>query len=346
MFSRVKAIPTAVFYTFLFSLFAGFMASLINMPLAWMLGPLLGTMMLSLAGFKMVVSKSMRTSSRFMIGVLLGATFSTETLSRLSEWPFSLGILLIGTAGMTLISTLYLFHIAKFDRVTALSASIPGALASVPAVAVQFGADPKRLIIPHLIRVTLIVVLVPILYSWWQNTPITSPSGVSGGYDFWGTHLWVITLAVPGWYLAKQLRLPIPELTGSMLVTAGFALSGYQLTLPDWLYALTFILLGSAIGVRFYGMKLLDLLHTGKHALVSTGLILSITLASAGLIYVISDVEFHVILLAVMPGGIAEMTILAAVLGVDPVFVAFHQIIRSLLLNLGVPWIIQYFGIK
>lgn len=345
---RLKAIPNLkpILYTFAFSVAAGFVATLIEMPLAWMLGPLIGTMVLSFAGFKMVVSKGMRTSSRFLVGVLLGTTFSVETLSRVSEWPLSLGILLLGTAGIILTSTLYLMYVAKFDRLTALSASLPGALATIPAISIQLGADPKRVVLPHLVRVTLIVMLVPTFYSWWQNTPLTSPSGVSDGYDMLGTNLWVIVFAIPGWMLAKLLRLPIPELTGSMIVTAGFALMGYPLGLPDWLFALTFILLGSAIGVRFYGMKILEFFKTGKHAFVSTGLTLAVTLCSASLIYMLSDIEFHIILLAVMPGGIAEMTILAAVLGVDPVFVAFHQISRSLLLNLGAPFIIQYFGIK
>ena len=345
---RIKTIPhlKSIIYTFAFSVLAGFLATLINMPLPWMLGPLIGTMILSFAGFKMVVSKKMRSSSRFLIGILLGSTFSAETLSRVSEWPLSLSILLLSTVVIILVSTFYLIHVAKFDRLTALSASLPGALSTIPAISIQLGADPKRVVLPHLIRITLIVMLVPTFYSWWQNTPLTSPSGVAGGYDMWGTNLWVIFCAIPGWYVAKLLRLPIPELTGSMMVTAGFALMGYPLSFPDWLFALTFILLGSAIGVRVYGMKILEFFKTGKHAFASTALTLLVTLCSASLIYVFTDIEFHIIMLAVMPGGIAEMTILAAVLGVDPVFVAFHQISRSLLLNLGAPFIIQYFGAK
>lgn len=323
---------------------AGWVATLLRLPLPWMLGPLITTMVLSLAKMKLHIPNPMKVTSRYLVGTILGATVTLETLSRVAEWPISLAILLTGTVLITLLCSFYLFFVARFDRITALSASLPGALSTIPAVSIELGADPKRVVMPHLIRITLIVMLVPPLYAWWQGASLVSPSGAAGGYDLMGTHLWVIALALPGWWLAKLLRFPIPELTGPMMATAACSLLGYQLVLPDWLFALTFLLLGSAIGIRFYGMQIWHFINTGKHAVVTTVINIIVTLGSTLLILQFTDLEFHVVLLAVMPGGIAEMTILAAVLGVDPVFVAFHQIVRSLLLNLGAPFIIQRFG--
>lgn len=323
---------------------AGWVATWLRLPLPWMLGPLITTMILSLFKMKLHIPESMKVTSRYLVGTLLGATITMETFSRVFEWPISLAILLLGTFLITLFCTFYLFYVARFDRITALSASLPGALSTIPAISIQLGADPKRVVMPHLIRVTLIVMLVPPLYAWWQDASLVNPSGSAGGYDFMGTNLWVILLALPGWWVAKQFHFPIPELTGPMMVTAVCSLLGYQLVLPDWLFALTFLLLGSAIGVRFYAMQFWQFLHTGKHAVATTAINIIVTLGSALLILQFTNLEFHVVLLAVMPGGIAEMTILAAVLGVDPVFVAFHQIVRSLVLNLGAPFIIQRFG--
>lgn len=325
-------------------LVAGLIATYIQMPLPWMLGPLIATMVISLYGKKLIIPGSMRTGSRYMVGAILGATVTVETLRRVPEWPVSLVALLVGAVMITVLCTAYLYRVAGYDRMSALSASLPGAISTIPMVAIALGADARRVVMPHLLRVTLIVMIVPPLYSWWQGVSLVNPSGAGNGFDWWGDHLWILVLALPGWWLARWLRFPIPELTGPMLIAAACSLSGYRLVLPDWLFALTFLVLGSAIGVRFFGMSLGLLASVGRHALICTVITLSITLIVAWGIHILAGFDFHIVLLAVMPGGIAEMTILAAALGVDPVFVAFHQIVRSMLLNLVAPYVIQWFG--
>jgi len=328
------------------SVVAGFFARLINLPLPWMLGPLIVTMVISLWGVKLIIPTSLRKSSRLMIGVILGATVTMETLHRILDWPISLSMLLAGVLIITLVCSLYLYRVAGYDRITSLSASLPGAISTIPMIAIELGADPRRVILPHLLRVTLIVMFVPFVFSWWQGISLVSLGGEEVAFDWWGENLWVLLVALPVWWAASKFRLPIPELTGPMLAAVLCSLLGYRLLLPDWLFAATFLVLGAGIGIRFFGMTLSHLANNSRHAFVCTLITLAITLLIAWAICHLTSFEFHVILLAIMPGGIAEMTMLATVLGVDPVFVAFHQIFRSMLLNLMSPYVISRFGSK
>jgi membrane AbrB-like protein len=324
-------------------LIAGMLASLFKVPLPWMLGPLGAVMIASLCGVKLNIPAQLRSGSRSMVGLILGATVTLETLDRVHEWPLSLLLLVLGATLITVLSSLYFFYVARFDRLTSVSASLPGAISTIPLVAIQMGANPRQVVLPHLFRVTLIVLVVPPLFATWQGIELNASSN---GFDFdlWGKNLWILLTVAPAWLLAKVMRFPIPELTGPLFVSAALSLAGYQLGLPDWLFALTFIVLGSSIGVRFYGMPWQMLAGTGRHALVGTFLTLAISALVAFGIHRLTDVPLPVALLAVTPGGIAEMAILAAALGVDPVFVAFHQIFRSILLNLLSPFLLRRFG--
>lgn len=333
--------PLKVTRSLLLGFTGGAVAAWFDLPLAWMLGALIFTMVLSLSGVEISIPKHFKTSCRMAVGVILGAAVTPETLSRVGEWPISLALVVAGVMLMALLSTLYYRHVAKFDTLTSVSASLPGAISSIPMIAIEMGADPKKMVLPHLFRITLIILLIPPLFTFWQGSDPGQVSVADESIDWWGEHLWVLVLVPAAWYLGRLIRLPIPELTGPMILAAGLSLGGFSVTLPDWLFAATFVVLGSAIGSRFYRMPMSTLFGTGRHALVGNLVTLATTGVVALVIHWVTGVPLPVALLAVVPGGIAEMAILATVLGVDPVFVTFHQIFRSVLINSIAPFILN-----
>ena len=325
-------------------LVGGLIANLTGLPLPWMLGPLLAGAVVSMVGVKFRVPNPLRVGARGVIGVLLGAAITPEVFTRVGQWPLSLTILIVGMTGIVVLVALYYRLVAQFDPVTAVASALPGGLSNVTVIALQLGAEPRQVVIAQLLRISLVVILVPPLYMFWQGAGIDG--GWSGPQTGWlGEGLWVLLLAPPAWYLGRAIRLPIPEMLGPMIVTAALSLSGVQITLPPWLFACTFMVLGTTIGGRFHGIgSPRELLAPGGHAMVATALILGLATGLALIIHWVTEVPFYVALLAVTPGGIAEMAILAAALGVDPLFVTFHQMVRSVLLNSLSPIILHQIG--
>lgn len=327
--------------TALVGTFFGALAAYAGIPLPWMLGSLFGAAAFSLSGVRMGMPGPLRQGSRIVIGLILGASIDAETLSRVTQWPLSLTLMFVGMSLIILASAQYYRRVAGFDRLTAVSASLPGGLSNMTAIAIQLGADGPGTVVGQLFRLTSVVMLVPPLYIVWMGV---GASGAAAGdaVDWWGENLWVVLFALPGVYLTRRLRMPVPELLGPMLVAAAWSMSGFHLDLPFWAVAAAFVVLGTSIGARFHGLTLRILLSKGGHSLVATFLVLCGTFALALAINALAGIPLHVALLAVMPGGIAEMTILAAALGVDPVFVAFHQAFRSITLNAGAPFLLQW----
>ncbi|WP_114964265.1 AbrB family transcriptional regulator [Alkalilacustris brevis] len=320
----------------------GTLANALNVPLPWMLGPLFGCATLSIAGFRLGMPGKLTLGSRMAIGMILGAAIDSATLARVGQWPLSLLILFVGMGLAITAAAIYYRKAAGYDKLTAVAASLPGGLANITSVALQLGANVPGTVVSQLLRVSLVVMTVPPLYIFWIGADGAGLGQMNGGFDWVGQNTWIVLGAVPAYLLGRLVRLPVPEMLGPMMLATVLNLAGYQLVMPIWLFAATFIVLGSTIGARFYGLELRVLLSYGRHAVGGTALLLTGTLLVALAISHVMDIPLYVALLAVMPGGIAEMAILAAVLGVDPVFVTFHQVFRSVILNSTAPFILRW----
>lgn len=325
-------------------LVGGGLASWAGIPLAWMLGPLFAAMLISLAGISLSMPSPLRIGSRGMVGMLLGSAVTPETFDRVGQWPFSLMLMVLGLLLMSVLTASYYRGIGGFDRLSAVSASLPGAISNIPAIAIRMGANGPKVVLSHLARVTLVIMVVPPLYMAWQGLDASLEGGNPTSWNLLGEHLWILPVALPAGFLARRLSLPVPEMIGPMITAAILSLMGYRLALPEWLLAGTFLVLGTTIGARFYNMPLSLLVGTGRHALLGTLVTLATAVAVAVVMHAVLGVPLAVALLAVIPGGLAEMALLAAALGVDPVFVTFHQIARSILLNAMAPFVLRLLG--
>lgn len=325
-------------------LVGGSVANALGVPLAWMLGPLVATAIASLCGLRTAVPKQLRAAARGCVGVLLGSALDQEILARAPQWPLSIAALVLGMLAAVTLVAVYYRAIARFDPITAVASSIPGGISSVSVIAIQLGADPQRTVVSQLMRITLVLLTVPPLYAVWQAVG-TAPAEVTpadGALLPFGQNMWVLLLAPVAWFVAKLARLPVPEMLGPMVMAAALSLSGIPIALPGWLFALTFLVLGSAIGSRFHGLTAREFLFLGGHGIVATGILFAGAFGVALLIRWATGVPLPVALLSVIPGGIAEMALLATALGIDPVFVTFHQVVRNICINTLSPFVLNW----
>jgi uncharacterized protein len=320
----------------------GTLAALASVPLPWMLGSLFGAALFSMVGVKLGMPSPLKLAARMCIGLILGASIDADTFSRAIQWPASIAILSIGMIAAIAVTALYYVKIAKFDRLTAVAASLTGGLSNVVTVAIQMGANAPGAVLGQLLRLTTVVVLVPTLYMAWLGEP-EAVAFSSNGIDWFGTNLWIVPLALPAYWLARLVRLPVAEFLGPLILAAILGIFGFNLGMPEWFFATVFIVLGTTIGARFYQLSVKLLMGIGGHAVIATILVVGGSALLAWPISAVTGVPIHVALLAIIPGGIAEMAILAVVLGVDPVFVTFHQAFRSIVLNATAPFVLTWF---
>ncbi len=303
-----------------------------GLPLAWMLGPLVANILMSARGMEVAIPERLREAFLGVLGLVLGSQVTPDLAQRVVDWPLSATLLLVGVAASTAIAAAW-YRRCGFDPVSAWFASAPGAMTAMILMGERCGGDPRRIAVAQSLRVVLVVLMLPPLF--WAFEEPSGQTIVSSSPFAAPWMLLALPLLLP---LGRRIRLPTPALLTPLIFAA--LLSGFDiasLTLPDWGMNLMLWVLGSAIGSRFRGMSKGRLGRYLGMATVATLLALAVLAGFAELIHQWMGVPRDAALLALAPGGIGEMAILAVALDVDPVFVVFHHLLRMVVLMVFAP---------
>jgi membrane AbrB-like protein len=315
----------------------GLIFHVLNMPLAWMLGPMTFNAVAALSRLPVAVPRRVRMPWQALLGIYIGSAFSPETAARVGDWPWSIAALWVFTLLATGLVTVYYRCLVGFDAPTALFSATPGALSAVVILGGAMGGDERRIALAQSLRITLVVVLIPMLVSVFEHQPPAPaeaelPAVVDGStWLEFGLLIGGSTVSV---LLLRRLRLPGAEIIGSLLVSAGLYVSGVvAVELPQPLLQLTLLVIGASVGARFAGVKLKELVTIGRFVPGAVALGLGLAAAfAAGISAMLEDVSYLAALLALAPGGVAEMCLIATAFDIDPVFVAAHHLARLMLL--------------
>lgn len=310
----------------------GVIFRLLDLPLPWTLGAMTAAGLVSLLKPQWKLPPVLRDGARPVIGVMAGSAFTPALVAgMLGWWPMILLLaayfLAAGLAGQV-----YFRKACGFDRTTALLASMPGGLGEMAVLGSQLGADTRRLVLVHSIRIILVVSAVPFIVRAVQgigsqpNMPAMAAPAAHGALD------WLILIACGGvgYLIGRRLR----RFGGVMLVPLLFSavLHGTGLTTaapPGWLVAGVQVVIGCLTGGRFAGVKAREAGAAVVQGAVWTLLLLSSAVLLAMLAAPWIGKPAVALFLALTPGGFAEMTTLAFVIGIEVAFVITCHTFRT-----------------
>lgn len=319
----------------------GVLFQAIGLPLAWMLGPLAANLVVSARGVDVRVPEPLRETFLGVLGLVLGSQVTPQLAERVLDWPLSAVLLLLGVAASTAAAAAW-YRRCGFDSVSAWFASAPGAMTAMILMGEKSGGDPRRIAIAQSLRVVLVVLILPPLFWFYEGA---SGADMAAAVDSPLAAPWMLLLLPLLLPLGRRLCLPTPALLTPLLFAA--LMSGFDiasLSLPDWGMNVMLWVLGCAIGSRFRGLSSARLGRYLFEAFVATLVALAVLAGFAELIHRLVGVPRDVALLALAPGGIGEMAILAVALDLDPVFVAFHHLLRMVALMLFAPFWAYWLG--
>tara|TARA_B100000161_G_scaffold37623_1_gene22459 strand:- start:8 stop:580 length:573 start_codon:yes stop_codon:yes gene_type:complete len=152
------------------------------------------------------------------------------------------------------------------------------------------------------------------------------------------TLFYFATISIMSLPIAKYVRLPMPHLLGPLAVSSILHITGL-IALPriNEFLILAQMTIGGIIGLRLASVNFNEIAKYLKDAILSALLVVSAFALMAILTALILDVQFLQMLLAFIPGGFYEVTLLSLIFGFDVAFVAFHHSIRVILVFLLLP---------
>lgn len=335
-----------VLVTLIAGAIGGTLFSYLSTPLPWVLGSIFGV--LCLTRTQLPCAKFPRkylNIARVVIGLAIGSQFSPEMLDSISAYGLSLSFIPVYIIAVTGAGWLYFHYLMKLDPRTSFLCSTPGGIAELVLVGEDIKANVAQLALIQGLRILVVVYTLPFL------------AGSMKGMDVGATKQFMPTLAqsdlisclllaamgIFGWWFFAKLKLPGSPIIGPMILSGGFSLSGLlPQEPPDELFKLAQLLLGTSIGCFFMGYSIREMVVTGFK---STGFLVLMFAITGGCAFIVSEISgfsFLSALLAYAPGGQAETSIIAIVLGEDTGYVALHHLVRLFIIVGLIPIFVRW----
>ena len=303
-----------------------------ELPLPWMLGAMAATMAASLSGADITLPQRLRKPMIAVVGVALGSAFTPDRLEGISAWLPSLAVLPIYAAVVGALILFYLRSKSTFDAKTAFFAATPGGLSEMVILTDQLGGDMRNVALFHTARLVLIVFSIPLIADLVVTFEPVSTIETGGDRIVPSDLLILAGLLVAGWLLALPLRLPSPSFMGPLFLSSAVHLTGLTSATPPFvLVAAAQLVIGTSVGCRFSGVPLGVIWRTLTIGAGGALLMLAVTLIFVLGLYLVTGNPLALLLLALMPGGFPEMSLIALAMGFDPAFVVTHHGFRVLL---------------
>lgn len=304
------------------------------LPLPWMLGPLVANLIGAMAGVRLAMPNRLSELGLGIMGLVLGGRVTSELVERLPDWSVSLLLLSAGVSVSTYLVTRW-YQRCGLNTAEAFFSATPGGLAAMVMLGERLGLDTRGIAISQSLRVVLVLLVLPPLFWLLEG----DGNAVSNATETGWQDVWLLLLLIVAPF-GHRLHIPSPALLVPLILGATLSVSNIgSLHLPDWMMSAVLLILGSAIGSRFSGTTVRQLLDYGQNALVATFLTLGVLSIFAEAIHQLLGIPRDIALLALAPGGMAEMAVLAVVLDMDPLYVTFHHMFRLIALMLLAPYI-------
>lgn len=319
----------------------------LGFPLPWLFGPLFSCLIAAVFGAKLVTVKIINDGMRTILGVAVGATITVGFVMGLPGlWDTLIFIpMIVLVSGM--IGVWYFQKLCGYDFPTAYYASMPGGLQDMLVFGEEAGGNVRAMSLIHATRVLVIVVLLPILLtSVWQVTLDQAPG--KPVHSFAIDQLLVLGFcAIAGWKIAAYFNMFGATILGPLLLTAFASMTEFLHTRPPaeaiWA-AQYFIALG--IGVKYVGITIEEIRKDILAGLGFCVFLLMLTLMVVCFIIFNELAPAVEAVLSLMPGGQAELVVMALIVGADLGFVVAHHLIRIFIVILGAPILAKWMRTK
>ena len=346
----VEGWPRWIIYmlaSLVFGAIGGVIFHWLTMPLAWMIGAMIFTTGAALSGAPVRGSRRIRTIFIPVLGIMLGSSFTPETLGQVSSWVPSVVTMLLFVVIVVAAVGVFLHKAMGFGPVSAYFSATPGGLATMVVIGGEMGGDERRIGLTHSIRIMLTVLIIPFYFRIFEGYVPGGLEPLGSLVDLSLQDAAILASCMLGYPLFKVLRLPSAQILGPMILSAIIHMTGLTTAKPPVeIVNVAQLVIGTGIGARFVGVSVMRLYPVMVAATGGTIFMVGFAAVAALALEALTGLPFAAIWLAFAPGGVAEMTLISLALGVDVAFVSTHHLVRVVFMVIAAPVIFHFIDDK
>lgn len=316
------------------SLFAASLLELAGLPASILLGPMAAAIVVETSGGAIRVPRLPHYAAQAIIGCLVASAITPQIIATFfGKWPLFLSVVLAVVVAGALIG-LVMSRLRVLPATTAIWGLCPGAASAMMLMADAYGADARLVAFMQYLRVVFVTVAASAIVRLWQHVGTTAAVPPTLWFPALpaGPFAATVSLAIVGGMLGRLSRLPAGIMLAPMCL--GAALHGLGLitiTLPPWLLALSYAVLGWSIGLGFTRQILAHAMRALPQTVVSILVMMGFCGGLAALLVKLLGLDPLTAYLATSPGGMDSVAIIAASSKVDVAFVMALQTVRFLI---------------
>ncbi len=317
---------------------------LLHLPAALLLGPMAAAILLASAEGSVRVPAIPFYAAQGIVGCMIARGIPVTVLTEIArDWPlFLAGVLWTVVVAAALGWLLTRWRI--LPGTTAVWGFSPGAASSMTLISEAYGADVRLVAFMQYLRVVCVVVVASAVARIWVG-PVEAAPAVDWFPDIrWPWFVATMAVAAAGIGIALRFRVPAGPLLLPLAI--GVALQDFgwlTIELPPWLLAVSYALVGWAIGLRFTRPILLHAARALPRVLMSIVALIVLCGAFAAVLVLFAGVDPLTAYLATSPGGMDSAAIIAASSGtVDLPFVMAMQTARVIVVLLTGPSLARF----
>lgn len=309
-----------------------------QLPLPWLLGPITGCLLAALTGVPMGGIPILNNTMRTILGVAVGATFTTALVATMADMWNTLLLVPAMVFVIGLVGVPYFQRLWGFNFATSYYSAMPGGLQDMLIFGEEAGGDVRALSLIHATRVMVIVAVLPFILKGYWDVDLGNPPGVPAATLPMSQMALMCVAGLAGWLIAKRIGLFGASILGPMILAGIFALTGLLEHRPpaEAIWIAQFYI-GMSVGSKYAGVTGAEVRRDVAAALGFCVILLVLSAGFVEFIHLLSLAPPMEALLAFAPGGQAEMTVLAIIAGADVAFVIAHHMLRIITVIIGAP---------
>lgn len=322
----------SVLITFLLGGLGGAIAFLLDLPIPWLVGSLLAMVILRKFSFIRPPNKKISRWMRVVLGVALGSSVAASLQSFNLSLIALIAACIVFVCFITACGYYYFQRIPSFSNVDAFMSALPGGLTFLMSLSDNMGDKFPKIALIHTIRMVFLILSFSVLAIFigldqqpeqdiiqsfalpfnpllWQVFALTWIMGlVSDKLNIAGGHIMFPMIAAGVFYSQNWMSVPVPEI--------------FQ--------TLAMITFGVGIGCKLNSVEFGEFKLYIKKSLSFTVFAMAMAFVISLALGNVLDMHYFLLFLALAPGSIAEISLIALSLGFDVGLVALVHTCRYL----------------
>ncbi len=318
----------------------GGLFSWLNLPLPWMIGPLLSTAFLGLAIRPVAIPIKTRPVGQIIVAAHVGLYFNEQALGAIYDHASAILAVAFATALIGLFLSILLKRLSGTDTVTAVLASVPGGPVEMGLLAKQYGGDPGPVIFAQTLRIAAIVILVPSSLYFLLDATRGRPGEIALTHDPLGMAILALG-AVTTALVFRLCRINNPFFLGPLAFSCAATAAGLPLSpYPHVFVSAAQVLLGTWLGSTFKRSLFTNAGRLVLSTTLTSVLLVALCTAFAASLAATSAVPWETLVLGAAPGSVTEMALTARFLHEDVALITAFHLTRIFLIIPNIPWIL------